>query len=149
MDTTNTVAESNEGNNVHLQPISVSAGAAPPSAGQPDLYVSEFSLDPATPVKGEPVDVRVGVYNQGDTAVVGTSFRIEWWPGENYSAPACDWTLDSLAAHGGRILTCTYAGYPSHYASINTKVVVDTTNTVAESNEGNNVHLQPISVSRP
>ncbi len=113
---------------------------------QPDLYVSEFSLDPATPVQGSPVNVRVGVYNQGGTAVSG-SFHIEWYPGENYPSPACAWDLDSMAAGGGRILTCTYAGYPSPYGSINTKVVVDSYNAIAESNEGNNTYLQPISVS--
>ncbi len=54
-----------------------------------------------------------------------------------------------MAAGGGRILTCTYAGYPSPYGSINTKVVVDSYNAIAESNEGNNTYLQGISVSNP
>jgi hypothetical protein len=147
VDSYNTIAESNEGNNTYLQPISVSAGGGG-GGGQPDLYVSEFSLNPSTPVKGQPVQVRVGVYNQG-TAAVSASFHIEWYPGENYPSPACTWDLDSMAAHGGRILTCTYAGYPSPYGSINTKVVVDSYNTIAESNEGNNTYLQAISVSNP
>ena len=145
VDTANTIVETNESNNIHLQPISVSDVAAPP-AGQPDLFVSEFSLDPATPTKGEPVNVRVGVYNQG-TVAVSTTFHIEWYPGENYPSPACSWDLDSMAAGGGRILTCTYAGYPSPYGSINTLVRVDTANTVAESNESNNSYAQAISVS--
>ncbi|GAB4573391.1 MAG: hypothetical protein Kow0077_15650 [Anaerolineae bacterium] len=145
VDTANAIAESNEGNNGYTLPISVSQ---PPAVGQPDLYVSEFSLSPATPVQGQPVQVRVGVYNGGNAAVSG-SFRIEWYAGENYPAPACDWTLDSMAARGGRILTCTYAGYPSWYGSINTKVLVDTANAIAESNEGNNSFTQAISVSRP
>ncbi len=145
VDTTNAIAESNEGNNVHLQGISVTA---PAPAGQPDLFVSEFSLTPATPVKGQPVEVRVGVYNQGSAAASG-NFSVEWYPGENYASPGCNWSLDGMTAGGGRILTCTYAGYPSAYGSINTKVIVDTTNAIAESNEGNNVHLQSISVSSP
>ncbi|MBL8133779.1 MAG: SH3 domain-containing protein [Anaerolineae bacterium] len=144
VDTTNTVSESNEANNRFTRAISVTA---PGGGGQPDLYVSEFSLDPATPVRGQPVNVRVGVYNQGNAAVSGTPFRIVWYPGENYPSPACEWTLDSMAARGGRILTCTYSGYPSPYASINTKVVVDVDNAVSESNEGNNLFLQRISVS--
>ncbi|MCX9078356.1 MAG: SH3 domain-containing protein [Candidatus Methanoperedens sp.] len=118
-------------------------------SGQPDLFVSEFSLDPATPVQGQPVNVRIGVYNQGTAAVSATSFHIEWYPGENYPSPACTWDLDSMAASGGRILTCTYAGYPSWYASINTRVVVDTYNAVSESNEGNNGLTRTISVSAP
>lgn len=112
---------------------------------QPDLYISEFSLDPATPTKGNPVDVRVGVYNQGN-AVAG-SFTVAWWPGENYTSPACTWTIASLVANGGRILTCTYAGYPSQYGSIVTKVVADTSNTVAESDESNNIGTITISVN--
>jgi hypothetical protein len=148
VDTYNAVAESNEGNNSYTQNISVSQSGGG-GGGQPDLFVSEFSLDPATPVQGQPVNVRIGVYNQGTAAVSGTSFHIEWYPGENYPAPACTWDLDSMAASGGRILTCTYAGYPSWYGSINTKVVVDTYNAVAESNEGNNSYTQNISVSAP
>ena len=102
--------------------------------GQPDLYVSEFALDPATPVQGQPVSVRVGVYNRGTAAVSG-SFHIAWFAGENYPSPACGWDLDGLVASGGRILTCTYAGYPSWYGAINTKVVVDTSNAISESDE--------------
>jgi hypothetical protein len=92
--------------------------------------------------------VRVGVYNGGNAASTG-SFHVEWYPGENYSSPACSWDLGSVPAHGGYVKTCTYAGYPSWYGSINTKVVVDTNNTVAESNEGNNTYTQGISVSQP
>ena len=149
VDSYNAIVESNEGNNSYLQPISVSqSGGGGGGGGQPDLYVSEFSLNPSTPVQGQPVQVRVGVYNQG-TAAVSSSFHIEWYAGENYPSPACTWDLDSMAASGGRILTCNYAGYPSWYGSINTKVVVDSTNAIAESNEGNNTYLQGISVSKP
>ncbi len=146
VDTGNTIAETDESNNIYLQPISVSDSAAPPAAGQSDLFVSEFSLDPATPIKGQAVNVRVGVYNQGNAAATG-SFHIEWYPGENYPSPACAWDLDGMVAHGGRILTCTYAGYPSPYASINTLVRIDTGNVISESNESNNSYAQAISVS--
>jgi hypothetical protein len=147
VDTYNAIPESNEGNNIYLQPISVSASGGG-GGGQPDLFVSEFSLTPSTPVQGQPVQVRVGVYNQGTAAATG-SFHIVWYAGENYPSPACAWDLDGLVATGGRILTCTYPGYPSWYGSINTKVVVDTNNSIAESNEGNNAYLQGISVSKP
>ena len=56
----------------------------PGSGGQPDLYVSEFSLDPATPVQGQPVSVRVGVYNRGTAAASG-SFHISWYRGRELS----------------------------------------------------------------
>jgi len=147
VDTGNTVAESNESNNAYTQAISV-LEIAPAPTGQPDLYVSEFTLDPPTPLKGQAVNVRIGVYNQGNAAAT-TPFNIAWWPGENYASPACTWSIDSMAARGGRILTCTYAGYPSPYASINTRVVVDTSNTVAESNESNNAFIQAVTVNNP
>jgi subtilase family serine protease len=144
VDATNAITESNEGNNIYLQAISVTAAPA----SLPDLFVSEFALNPATPVQGQSVAVRVGVYNQGTAAAVGT-FRVDWYAGENYPSPACTWNVDGMAARGGRILTCNYAGYPSPYSSINTKVVVDATNAIAESNEGNNIYLQGIRVVAP
>jgi hypothetical protein len=117
------------------------------ASGIPDLFVSEFSLDPSTPTQGSPVSVRVGVYNKG-TAASGP-FTVQWWPGENYQEPACKWQVDGLVANGGRILTCTYPGYPSWYSNLVTKVAVDPLSEVAESNENNNVYKETISVNRP
>ncbi len=116
------------------------------SGGKPDLYISEFQLTPATPVKGQPVNVRVGVYNKG--AAQAGAFTVKWWPGENYPNPACSWNINKMNARGGRILNCTYSGFPSWYARINTKVVADTSNRVVESNEGNNTFKKQISVGR-
>ncbi len=147
VDTGNSISESNEGNNAYVQGISVSQPGGG-GGGQPDLFVSEFALDPGTPTQGQPVNVRVGVYNQG-SAAVSSGFHVDWYPGENYPSPACGWDLDSMSAGGGRILTCTYAGYPSWYGSINTRVVVDTGNSISESNEGNNAYTQGIQVSQP
>ncbi len=134
VDTSNAVSESDESNNRYTRSISVVQTAGGSGGGQPDLYVSEFTLDPATPVQGQPVSVRVGVYNRGTAAASG-SFHISWFAGENYPSPACGWDLDGLVASGGRILNCTYTGYPSWYAAINTLVVVDTSSAVSESDE--------------
>src|SRR5512136_2284331 len=112
-----------------------------------DLFVSEFSLSPSTPTQGSPVSVRIGVYNQGNEK--SAPFTVQWWPGENYQAPACTWPVDGLVASGGRILTCTYPGYPSWYANLVTKSVVDSSNSVAESDEINNVYKQTIRVNKP
>ena len=109
--------------------------------------MSEFALYPVAPTQGKPVAVRVGVYNKG-TAPAGP-FTVRWFAGENYPTPACEWPVDSLVASGGRILTCTYAGYPSWYAALNTKAVVDSGQTVAESDEANNTLTRGISVARP
>ena len=80
--------------------------AVPPKLpiAAPDLYISEMSLDPASPRQGESVSVRVGVYNGGNAAA--GAFKVEWWAAS--AAKGCDWDLTSLAAKGGRILTCTY-----------------------------------------
>jgi hypothetical protein len=159
-DTATQVAESDEGNNTFKKRISVSRpassseGSASSSTGsgadssdrKPDLYISEFKMTPSTPVKGEPVKIRIGVYNKG-TAQAGP-FKVKWWPGENYTQPGCSWNLSKMNARGGRILNCTYAGYPSWYGRINTKVTADTNNTVQELDEGNNSLRKQISVGR-
>jgi hypothetical protein len=108
--------------------------------------VSEFSLDPSTPTRGRPVRVRIGAYNNG-TAPAGP-YRVEWYPGENYPEPACTWNVPGNNARGGRILNCTYQGYPSWYQRISTKVVVDAGDDVTESNEGDNTRMLTIRVSR-
>ena len=111
----------------------------------PDLRVSEFSLDPSTPVQHDPVSVRIIVYNQGTAR--SDSFIVEWWAGENYREPACIWGVKGLAAGEERILTCTYEGYPSWYKQLTTMVVVDSSEEVAESNEENNINRATISVN--
>lgn len=150
VDSSGEVAESNEGNNVYKKTISVNppgSSPSPNSQGAPDLYVSEFSLTPSTPIQGSPVSVRIGVYNKGSAA--SGPFTVQWWPGENYQEPACTWRVDGLVARGGRILTCTYPGYPSWYGSLVTKSVVDSSGEVAESDDSNNVYTQTISVNKP
>ncbi len=111
------------------------------------MIVTDITLNPSIPTNGQPVQVAVTVYNQGTAAVSGTNFHIEWYPGENYPNPACAWDLDSMNANGGRVLTCTYAGYPSPYGAINTMALVDTYNAVQEINEGNNNYRKLISVN--
>jgi CARDB len=73
------------------------------STGAPDLYISAFGMTPETPIKGQPVQVRITVYNKG-TQHAGP-FKVAWYAGENYPQPACRWDLPKLNARGGRILT--------------------------------------------
>ena len=140
VDSSDEVAESDEENNEDKMTISVS------HQPEPDLYVSEFSLEPSTPIQGSPVSVRIGAYNKG-TEESGP-FTVQWWAGEKYQAPACTWEVDSMPARGGKILTCTYDGYPSWYSSLTTKAVVDSSDEVAESDEENNEDKMTISVSK-
>ncbi|MBD3398335.1 hypothetical protein GF413_04675 [Candidatus Micrarchaeota archaeon] len=149
-DANSEVTEQNEGNNVRKMRIRVAGGDGDSpgrSEGRPDLYVSEFSMNPSTPVKGEPVTVRIGVYNKGDAP--SGPFLVQWRAGENYTRPARVWRINSMAARGGRILTFTYPGYPSWYSRLNTLVVVDPNDEVSESNERNNRKRQRIRVARP
>jgi len=114
---------------------------------EPDLYVSEFSLTPPNPVQGGPVTVRIGVYNRGTSRTGG--FTVEWWAGENYARPALTWRVGGVNPRGGRILTGRYDGYPSWYAALTTKVVVDSQDEIDETNEGNNQRRASIRVLRP
>jgi hypothetical protein len=119
--------------------------AVDPESLKPDLIVTNIRLEPSTPVQSEEVDVRVKVMNQGGS--LAEDFTVKWWPGEGYPSPACDWDVNDLAVGEEKSLTCTYAGYPSPYGSINTKAEVDTGDDVDESEEGNNIRLKEISVS--
>lgn len=114
-------------------------------APKADLIINLLELNPSTPTQGNSVAVKVQVYNQGNAAA--GAFKVAWWPGENYPAPACEWDVTSLAAIGGLVLNCNYAGYPSSYASIVTKASADTGNAISESNEGNNDSKMTISVN--
>jgi hypothetical protein len=134
------------GNNPFWVEIEVKSPAAPPPAVQkPDLVITSIVLDPPTPTKGDPVQVKVSTYNIGNA--VSGPYHVSWWPGKNYPSPACEWDVTNSNPNGGRVLSCTYAGYPSWYGSLDTKAVVDSLHTVDESNEGNNALLMNISVN--
>jgi hypothetical protein len=117
----------------------------PPVVAQPDLKISDITFIPYPPRKNHAVTVKVSTYNQGNAP--SGPYQVKWWPGEYYGSPACTWNVDNSNASGGRVLSCVYAGYPSVYASINTKASVDTGGAVAESNEGNNTRLKSIEVT--
>ncbi|MGD8731525.1 MAG: NBR1-Ig-like domain-containing protein [Anaerolineales bacterium] len=111
----------------------------------PDLVVEEINFDPYPPTKNDSVVVRVKVRNNGGETE--ETFTIKWWPGENYANPAKSWNINGGLDSGEAVtVSYTYAGYPSTYGSINTKAVVDTGDTVGESNEGNNTLLRNIKV---
>jgi hypothetical protein len=102
----------------------------------PDLFVSEYSLEPSPPNRQSVVDVRVGVYNQGGAA--SGPFTVQWWPGEDYPKPGCTWRVEGLVPNGGRILNCSGYVYPSWYGRINTVVYVDSDREVQEVSTRNN-----------
>ena len=109
----------------------------PAETKMPDLFVSEFTITPSTPIRGQNAHVRIGVYNQGDA--VASQFTVVWYGLSTFSSPSCSWDImDTMNAHGGRILQCDFvfqSWYPTNKTSL---VIVDSTNNVVESNEGNN-----------
>lgn len=109
----------------------------PTSSPQADLYISEYSFN-HPPKQGEPFTVRIGIYNQGDAAA--GPFWWEWWA--TWAIRACRERIDGLAAHGGRIVECTFT-YNS-WANYETKAIADADNEVAESNEDNNTYTQTV-----
>ncbi len=121
--------------------VSVGAGA------QPDLYIAGITLNPATPVEGEPVDVLVTVTNGGSAPVPATSYRVEWWASASAAGPECTWDVGSLGVGASHNLSCIYGGYPSWYASLTVQAVVDVNDTITEANEANNTYTNTISVS--
>lgn len=134
-------------------PAAATNGAPPPptltpaSTPAPDLFVSAIKLTPEKPDQGAPVDVQVSIVNGG--AANAGPFEAAWYAGASYPAPACTWVVEELAASGVLTLTCTYAGYPSPYASIDSQALVDTTNAVTESDEANNSLTLPVTVLTP
>lgn len=117
----------------------------PPVEAKPDLVITSLQLVPETPTKNNPVTVSIQVMNKGGAAA--GPYTVYWYPGENYPAPGCTWDIDGSNANGGRVLSCIYPGYPSGYSGINTKAVVDPSNSVNEINEGNNTMKKSINVN--
>jgi hypothetical protein len=103
---------------------------------KPDLIILSLTLNPSTPTKGHPVTVTVQTKNIGNK--ISGAYSVRWYAGENAAAPSCSWNVDNSNPNGGRVLSCVYPGYPSWYASLWTKAVIDPAGAVDESNEGNN-----------
>jgi len=148
VDTDNVIAESDESNNETRKNISVSK-PTPTPVPMPNLKVDWIKLDPNPPVQGQPVKVELQIYNHGNARANGY-FWIKWWAGVNFvDGPHCQWHINGLAAHGGRVLKCNYPGYASWYGRLETKAVVDTEDDIAESNEDDNELHMFISVTKP
>jgi len=151
VDTDNVIPESNEGDNELRMAISVSKPTPTPTPvpQQANLKVDWIKLNPDPPVQGQPVHVKLQVYNYGNARANG-NFTVAWWAGSNFvDGPHCTWNINGMNAHGGRVLECDYPGYASWYARIDTMARADTGNTIPESNESDNELRMTISVSKP
>ncbi len=109
----------------------------PTTSPKADLYINGYTFNHA-PKQGEAFTISISIYNQGNAAASG--FWWEWWP--TVASYACRQRIDSMAAHGGRVVTCTYTY--GGWANYVTKAVVDTGNEVVESDETNNTYTQNV-----
>lgn len=116
-----------------------SPSLSPSPSPQADLYISEYSFN-HPPKQGEAFTIRIGLYNKGNAQAGG--FWWEWWATTSAPSYACRQRIDSLAAHGGQIVYCTYTY--GGWANYETKAVVDKDNEVAESDESNNSYVQNV-----
>ena len=115
----------------------------------PDLFVSEFTIFPVTPIQGQPAHVRIGIYNQGNAPA--SQFTVTWYGLSTFTTPSCSWNIvDKINPNSGRILDCDFIfknRYPINKTSL---VIVDATNQVVEGNEYNNRGvITPFGVNKP
>jgi hypothetical protein len=110
-----------------------------------DLAIQSFVVNPAGPTIGIPVDVTWTIINQG-TAAAGP-FIIHWYPDAAAALPSCTWPIPSLAP-GATVSQPSPCNTYSYVASgtYNSKLIVDASNVVPESNEGNNTQTIPVTV---
>ena len=133
-DVDDAVGETDETNNTANIEIPV------PEATGVDLYISEMSVTPSNPHAGDTVTARVGVYNRGSSAA--GAFWVRWRYGPD-DFDVCTWEVTSMAAHGGRILTCDV----TISFSFDTTTTADIHNDIAEAVETNNERTLHVEVS--
>ena len=115
--------------------IEVIAPAAPPPT-KADLVITEFTLNPATPISHTSMHTRVKVKNQGGTDA--GSFKVEWYGLSTFTNPSCDWIVAGVNAGNSILLECDFtfnSWYPINKTTI---VFADVDDAVDESNDGNN-----------
>ena len=134
VDPTNTVAETNESNNLATQKLVVE----PPL---PDLVVQSVAIGPATPVPGQPTTVTIVVKNQGNSPA--GAFPVQWTPW--FLAAPLSAQVSGLAAGASTTVNLSYV-YP-FAATFDSTVVLDPSNAVPELVENNNSKTVQVAVT--
>lgn len=122
---------------------------APPPVAKADLRITEFSINPATPIMGANTHVRVRANNIGGLDSGG--FKMQWYGLTTFANPSCSWNITGgLVAGGSVLMECDFV-FSSWYPVDKTSIVyIDTDNQVDESNEGNNsASISPFGVLKP
>jgi hypothetical protein len=142
-DAFNANAEANETNNTAASQITV-------SSPQPDLVVTNLTVNPTTAAPGATVTVSFTIFNQGQSTAGPANHEIRL---------SLDSTINSADTLLVIVGTPSLAGGGSHPLTVNVTVlfgtpsgtrfmgvIVDSGNLVAEANEGNNTGSAPITI---
>lgn len=142
VDSENAVTESDEANNILRTEITVAAtdggfDERGEPAGQPDLVITDFSLNPRTPDAREDVRVSFTVQNRGNQPSAPCAAL--WRPVEGHPIiPAVRRPIPTLEPGARRTIQFTFSGYLLPFPDLVTKVSADSERTIAESDEDNN-----------
>jgi hypothetical protein len=115
-----------------------------PGPGEPDLRVSDISIEPRNPVQGSPVKVHILVQNIGE--VDSGAFNVVWMPEGAAKHIGCSWDFLSIkpAMNSGK--DCDYQGYPNA-GDYKWDLIIDPSNEIDELNEANNFSYGSIHVA--
>jgi hypothetical protein len=111
----------------------------------PDLRITAFSINPATPTAHVPATITFTATNSGAAA---GPFVVRWYGLSTYTNASCSWAFPGLASGASQTEHCTFS-FPSPYAVNNITIIyIDHDNQVVESNEGNNsASISPFGVN--
>ncbi|MBI5228803.1 hypothetical protein HY991_01740 [Candidatus Micrarchaeota archaeon] len=149
VDSANSVLESNEGNNAGFCSVIVTSVPASPSPNPsplalPDLSVAKFDFSNWKPKEGETVSLSINVINTGNSDAGAFDVKVSWSDGVEFIE-----NIGGLPAHGSKsTMTKRTFTAPGYYKFM---ISVDSSNTVAESREGDNLaggSIQVVSASQ-
>lgn len=106
-----------------------------PTATPPDLVLTAFSINPASPVQGRGVQASVTVRNQGGSKA--GQFAIQWQPRTGF-AGQFQTTAVTGGLEAGATQTFNFSFTYPNAGTFDSVALVDYLNTVSESSEGNN-----------
>ncbi len=105
-----------------------------PASNLPDLIASGMQYSPNPARNAQPISIQVKVTNSG--AVAAGAFSVVWL--SNQDLAGCEWPVPELAAGASQILECEFTYNGNDTANYSVTLIVDSGETVEESNEGNN-----------
>lgn len=138
-DGTVTITAYLDGEENNQQEISVTVKT--PEVPLPDLTIESIVPEPANPQEGQPLNFAVRVKNQG-TAPSGAALATYYIN----NVRGQDINIQPLAAGASTDLTFSLTPDQVKTGQMTVKVVVDSGNTVNESNENNNVRTRTVNV---